>query len=105
MRTRAYAEICVKAEDWTIEDVNLTALHQAQETSAGRSFASVGVRDHPLMSFMPITRVLPPMLHLSLGLGNDMRANFKQFIADRVEKVSIEKIEARDMSFFSREQA
>ena len=57
------------------------------------------------MSFTPIARVLPPILHLLLGLGNDMHAKFKEFIVHRVEKVSIEEIEAREMSFFSRDQA
>ena len=101
LRIGAYSDICVRAEDWTIEDINRTALYQAQETSAGRNFASVGVRDYPLISFIPIKRVLPPILHLLLGLGNDIYANFKEFIADRVEKVSIEEMDARDMSILA----
>ena len=51
------------------------------------------------MSFILITRVLLPILHLLLGLRNDIYANFKEFIIDRVEKVSIEEIEVRDMIF------
>ena len=54
--------------------------------SSGVSYVSVGGRSLPLMNSIPIARVLPPLLHLLLGLRNDMHSSFKNFIAMRIEK-------------------
>ena len=101
LRTGAYDECCVKAEDWSIEEINDAALVQMQETAAGRKFTSVGVRGCSLISFLPITRTLPPILHLLLGVGNDVFSIFKDFIVERVEKASPEEKDARNMTFLA----
>ena len=77
------------------------ALEQFQKQSAGIDYVSVGVRGYPLISCIPISRVLPPILHLLLGLGNDIYANFKDFVNQRIERISTEELEARNMSFLS----
>ena len=48
----------------------------------------MGVRGYSLITFLTITRILPPILHLLLSLRNNIFANFKDFIVERVEKVS-----------------
>ena len=41
------------------------------------------------------------MLHLLLGLGNDVHAHFKSFLSERIEQLSQEEKDARDMSFLA----
>ena len=41
------------------------------------------------------------MLHLLLGLGNDIHAHFKSFLSERIEQLSQEEKDARDMSFLA----
>lgn len=65
------------------------------------SHVSAGVRSLPLINFIPISRVFPPLLHLLLGLGNDACSSFKNFIAMRIQKKSEEEIEAQEMSFIA----
>ena len=71
---------CINAEKWTVEKIQQVALDQFQKQSSGINFTSVGVRQYPLISCIPLIRALPPILHLLLGLGNDIYTNFKKFI-------------------------
>ena len=45
--------------------------------------------------------MLPPILHLLLGVGNDVFSIFKDFIVERVEKASPEEKYARNMTFLA----
>ena len=81
--------------------MNQVALTQFQKMSSGQTFASVGVRGCVSIKNTPINRVLPPMLHLLLGLGNDVCALFKSFLSERIEQLSQEEKDARDMSFLA----
>ena len=87
-RSSNYELTCVRANAWTIEEINEVALTQFQKMSSGQTFASVGVRGCVSIKNMPINRVLPPMLHLLLGLGNDICSHFKSFLSERIEQLS-----------------
>ena len=65
------------------------------------SFALVGERSHTLILCILVDRVMPPLLHLLLGLGNDVYSKFKEFIAMRIERLSQEELEVQNMTFFS----
>mgnify|MGYP000582880178 CR=1 FL=1 len=86
---------------WTIDDIFHTALEQMQKDSDGVTYSSLGVKDCPLWSFIPLTRVLVPILHLLLGLANDMLENAWQWVEERVEPMTTEEIEARNMSLLA----
>lgn len=77
------------------------ALDQNQKLHSGASFVSVRVRTFPLIDFIPMTRVLPPLLHLLLGLGNGMCSKFKEFANARIELKSNAEIEAQNMTFLT----
>ena len=61
-------------------------------------FVSVGDRGCPLLSCMPVSRTLPPMLHVLLNLGNDVYSYFRDFLLQRIEKTSPEELESRYMN-------
>jgi hypothetical protein len=72
-----------------------------QNKADHESYQSVGVREPPLWSFIPGNCVLIPILHLLLGLGNDVRDNLWEWVAERVEKLEAEEIEARNRSMLT----
>ena len=76
-------------------------LDQNQKESSVASFVSVGVRTFPLIDFIPMTRVMPPLLHLLLGLGNDTCSKFKEFISARIEIKSNAEIEDQNTTFLT----
>ena len=69
--------------------------------SAGKDFISACVQGCPSFSCMLVSRMLPPMLHVLLGLGNDVYSKFRDFMLQRIEKTSPEELEARNMSLLS----
>ena len=91
----------MNAEKWTILDLTSVALDQNQKESSGVSFVSFGVRTFPLIAFVPMTRFMPPLLHLLLGLGNDACSKFKEFISARIEIKSNAEIEDQNMTFLT----
>ena len=91
----------IGAEKWTISRINEVALDQFQKQSSGTPYGSVGIRGYTLLSCIPLTRVLPPILHLLLGLGNDVYSKFKDFLQIRIEKISGKESEARDMTLLA----
>ena len=96
-----HSSTCVIAEKWSVNAINEVALEQNQKDASGMSYVSVGVRTFPLFKFTPIDRVLPPLLHLLLGLGNDIYSKFKEWVSIRIERKSNELIEAQNMSFLT----
>ncbi len=62
-------------EEWTIEALCQIALEQEQQAGRGETFRSVGVREAPVWPFISIRRMLMPILHELLGLGNDLMSN------------------------------
>jgi hypothetical protein len=54
-----------------------------------------------LWSFILVHRVLFWILHLLIGLGNDILDNFWEWVDERVEKLTPEEIEARNMSMLA----
>ena len=77
------------------------AIEQNQKTNAGTSFYSIGVRYAPVLDVTPLKRHLPPLLHLLLGLGNDLCSKFKDWIAQRIELIREEEKEAQNRSLIA----
>ena len=73
------------------------ALDQFQKESSRISFDSVGVRQYLLISCVPLHRVLPPLLHILLGLGNNMYSKFKEYVKLWIKLQSLEEIAALNM--------
>jgi hypothetical protein len=65
-----------RVEEWTIEALYQIALEQEQKAGRGKTFQSVGVREAPVWPFISIRRMLMPILHGLLGLGNNLMSNF-----------------------------
>jgi hypothetical protein len=91
-----------EAAPWTIDNLHGAAMKQMQNEVNNAPYISVGIREPPLWSFIPVHRVLIPMLYLLLGLGNNILDNFWEWVDERVEKLTPEEIEARNMSMLAK---
>ena len=56
---------------------------------------------NPIWNFIPITCIIIPVLHMMLGLANDILANFWDWVDKRVEVLTTDEIEARNMALLA----
>lgn len=68
--------------NWTIEGLQEVVLQQLQKDADKVSYESQGVKDHPSWLFIPISRVLFPILHEVLGLVNDLFGRFQDYVKE-----------------------
>jgi hypothetical protein len=88
-------------EEWTIEALCQIALEQEQKAGRGETFRSVGVREAPVWPFISIRRMLMPILHELLGLGNDLMSSFWAYVEEGAEPLEPDEIEARNMTLLA----
>ncbi len=88
-------------EEWTIEALCQIALEQEQQAGRGETFRSVGVREAPVWPFISIRRMLMPILHELLGLGNDLMSNFWSYVEEGAEPLEPDEVEARNMTLLA----
>ena len=55
---------------------------------------SVGVKEHPLILMMPARRIIMPLLHMLLGLGNKVRKNLFDCKYERIEMLHVDEMQA-----------
>jgi hypothetical protein len=89
------------AAEWTIESLCQIALDQEQKAGRGETFRSVGVREAPVWPFISIRRMLMPILHELLGLGNDLMSSFWGYVEEGAEPLEPDEIEARNMTLLA----
>ena len=90
---------------WTIKkllepflNAQIDRQSSSQEQSSSASTNSRWQKEPPLWTFIPIENVIVPMLHILLGLGNDVIDNFwSEWFDERVEQLTQEEIESRQM--------
>ena len=58
------------------------------------NYGSVGIKEHPLLLVTPVSRIILPLLHILLGLGNEVRKNFVDFISERIEISHVDEVQA-----------
>jgi hypothetical protein len=93
------------ADKWTIESLQSSFLNiQQQDTSLEGQLPTQipvatpeGQKEPPIWSFIPVNKMLSPLLHYLIGLGNDLVENFFTWLDIRVEKLTPEEIQARNM--------
>jgi hypothetical protein len=88
-------------EEWTIEALCQIALEQEQKAGRGETFRSAGVREAPAWPFISIRRMLIPILHELLGLGNDLMSNFWGYVEEGAERLEPDEIKARNMTLLA----
>jgi hypothetical protein len=88
-------------EEWTIEALCQIALEQEQKAGRGETFQSVCVREAPVWPFISIRRMLIPILHELLGLGNDLMSNFLGYVEEGAEPLEPDEIEARNRTLLA----
>jgi hypothetical protein len=79
-------------EEWTIKALCQIALEQEQKAGRGKTFRNVGVREAPDWPFISIRRMLIPVLHELLGLGNDLMSNFWSYVEEGAEPLELDEI-------------
>jgi hypothetical protein len=93
-----------EGEKWTIKKLHDVVTYQNQHDNNpnGRTpYTSVGVREFPLWSFIAVERVLIPVLHELLGLGNDLLTHWWTWVEVRYEPMDADEIVARNMALLA----
>ena len=90
-----------EADLWTIEKLHGVAMIQMQKDALDRTYESSGIREIPYWNFIPVTCVIVPILHLLLGLGNDILDSFWEWVDVHAEKLTLEEVEARQMTMLA----
>jgi hypothetical protein len=88
-------------EEWTIEGLCQIALEQEQKAGRGEAFLSVCVREAPVWPFISIRRMLIPILHELLGLGNDLMSNLWGYVEEGAEPLEPDEVQARNMTLLA----
>jgi len=61
----------------------------------------VGQKEEPLWTFIPVQNYLVPLLHLLLGLGNNLLDNYFSWLDYRIENRTPEEVEACNMALLA----
>ena len=73
------------ATKWTINKLTASYLRTTQEDAEGNNADDPqGQKEIPIWGFIPIDNILIPVLHIVLGLGNDLLNNFLEWIEERI---------------------
>ena len=87
----AKQSIYCDADQWTNEDLIQQAINP--------DLASV--KYAPLWSYLPINHIVPPLLHITLGLVNDLLDHFFKWVDETVEPLTVQEHEARILSLLA----
>jgi hypothetical protein len=87
------------ADEWTIEKLASGFLLGAQPDANARIPA--GQKESPMWDFIPIECIILPLLHILLGLSNDALAHFWDWLEERVEPLTVEETQARNMTLLA----
>jgi hypothetical protein len=78
------------------------ALNQLNNKADEEQCESKGVRTFPCWEWLPSDRVLIPILHELLGLGNDLVSSTKSFMEEAVEPLTPEEKQAKTMALLAK---
>jgi hypothetical protein len=87
------------ADKWTIEKLASSFLLGAQP-DANTSFPE-GQKELPIWDFILIQNMIVPLLHILFGLSNDALSHFLDWFKERVEPLTTEEIQARNMALLA----
>jgi hypothetical protein len=89
------------AEEWDMTKLHEVAMKQLNIEADEEKYESQGVKGFPCWEWLPLKRVLIPVLHELLGLGNDLFASSKSYIEEAVEPLMAEEKQARTMALLA----
>ena len=69
---------------------------QAQRDKGLEGGAWLGIFEKPLWDFADVYHFLPPVLHMEIGLINNIMTRLNGFIEERVESLTEEEVSARN---------
>jgi hypothetical protein len=85
--------------DWTIEKLSEDFLMGEQRD--GNAPTAQGQKEAPIWKLLPVLNIVLPRLHLLLGLSNDSLSHFRNWLEERVEPLTPEETEARNMTLLA----
>jgi hypothetical protein len=90
------------AEEWNMTKLHGVALKQLNNEEEEEKYESKGVRTFPCWEWLPLGRVLIPILHELLGLGNDLVSSTKGYVEEAVGPLMQDEKQARTMALLAK---
>ena len=86
-----YSNKCHEAgSHWTIE-----LLKQMSEKVKEKGKAEHGVKKAPWWDFIPLHHYMIPLLHVLIGIGNDILDSFLDFVSEEIESLDLQEYKTR----------
>ena len=74
---------------WTMEEL----LQVAREIDGGKP--RMGIKKEPWWPFIPLSHFVVPLLHVLIGIGNDLLDGFRDWVNDEVESLDHQEVRTR----------
>ena len=81
-----FQDLLVQGEPWTWKKMEDIAAEVASESFKGQ--AKEGIKELPWWTFIPLHHFLPPLLHLMMGIWNDIWDRFRDNVSEKIEYIS-----------------
>ena len=74
---------------WTMEEL----LKMASKIDGGKP--QMGIKKEPWWPFIPLSHYVVPLLHVLIGIGNDLLDGFRDWVNDEVESLDHQEVRTR----------
>ena len=84
-----FAQCGEAAEAWTMEEL----VRVANLVNGGKP--QQGVKTQPWWPFIPLSHYMIPLLHVLIGIGNDLLESFRDWVNDEIESLDQQEVRTR----------
>ena len=89
MRRTQFSDVNQRADPWTMDKIVEVA-----EEVAGKK-PKMGVKQKPWWPFIPLQNYIIPLLHVLIGIGNDLLSSFRDWVNDEIESLDQQEVRTR----------
>ena len=90
---RGFQDLLSPGRAWSWSELNKLAAEVNQPHFKGDS--KMGVKASPLWSFIPLKNFLPPLLHILIGIWNDIWDKFRELVSEVIEYIPRDEADLR----------
>ncbi len=88
-----FQDLLKEGDDWTWSMLEEIAKKVKDPAFKGQSYH--GVKEAPWWTFIPLTHFLPPLLHLLMGIWNDIWDRFRMLVSEYIDYIDKDEADLR----------